>query len=782
MWRKWALRIGVSVMALLVIALGYVAYQVVPRFPAPTTAAERVAMFPTTGLNLEKPVTIYWHDRLVPFVHAETDSDAAYVLGMVQAHLRLGQLEMARRIATGRIAEMGGPFFMELDKALRVIDFDKKADAIFAAMTPESRLWLERFVEGINDVIANSNRLPLEFQVLGLEKTPWRAQDVIAIGRMGGIDVNWFYWATLLQHRSRSDWPQIWRTFLDASDNNSTSFEATAHSTYNTPRPQAEEHAEDDGMARQRDILGRLFMNMGRIGSNSLVVAPERSANGHALIANDPHLGIMIPNMWLIAGVKSPSYHAVGMMAPGLPIFAFGRNQHIAWGGTNLRGAISDLYDVSDLPEEAFTTHRETVEVRMWPDTEAEYRTTRYGPVINDIALLPQVEGKTLALSWTGHQLSDEITAMLDVAKATNWEEFRAAYQPFSVPAENMLYADEEGNIGQLIATFLPRRSKERPSDILVDVDLYERRWSDLVRSTELPYSYNPEEGFLASANNKPTEAQVPIGYFFPIPDRIDRIKALLSKDDKVSYDDLVALQQDVYSESNVVLRDVFVGQFNMLAIPEDEVTQLIRSWDGHFHAESRGALAYAVFFATFSPRFYDVFGRGDDYSWLKRSDFFRTMLAQDLTCMPEMMLRDVIIEALDEAKEIMRIHENWGDIHRLDVSHLLSGAPLMGALFRGPNMPVSGSKDTVMKTAHPEISKKPHDTNYGSQARHISDLSDPDANYFVLLGGQDGWFGSSGFIDQVELWNDGEYIHVPLKLDSITRDFPHQVQLKPGE
>ena len=114
-------------------------------------------------------------------------------------------------------------------------------------------------------------------------------------------------------------------------------------------------------------------------GSNSLAVAGHRSDTGGALMANDPHLGILVPNVWLIAGVRSPSYHAVGLMAPGLPIFAIGRNPHIAWGGTNMRAASSDLYDVSKVPASEIDERSESIGVRWWFDSDVTVRETRWG-------------------------------------------------------------------------------------------------------------------------------------------------------------------------------------------------------------------------------------------------------------------------------------------------------------------------------------------------------------------------------------------------------------------
>ena len=154
------------------------------------------------------------------------------------------------------------------------------------------------------------------------------------------------------------------------------------------------------------------------------MVGGAHSRSGAALIASDPHLGLLLPNTWLLVGMKSPSFHMVGMMVPGLPFMALGRNPDIAWGGTNLRSANSDLFDISGLPASDITVRREPLAVRWWFDRELQIRETRFGPVISDAPMLPMPDGEMLALRWIGHDASDELTAMLRMNRARNWEEF----------------------------------------------------------------------------------------------------------------------------------------------------------------------------------------------------------------------------------------------------------------------------------------------------------------------------------------------------------------------
>ncbi|MDJ0983074.1 MAG: penicillin acylase family protein, partial [Kiloniellales bacterium] len=178
--------------------------------PEKTTLDDRLAMIPTQDLPLTGRTVIHWDQYQIPFIEAAHDEDAALALGVVHAHLRLGQMEILRRIAQGRLAEIAGPIAVDVDHGLRVLDFGRATAEIEASLPPSTRAWLESYVAGINHYQQQVAVLPVEFSVLGLEREPWRISDVLTIGRLAGSDVNWLVWFNLLQLKSRDDWPQIW--------------------------------------------------------------------------------------------------------------------------------------------------------------------------------------------------------------------------------------------------------------------------------------------------------------------------------------------------------------------------------------------------------------------------------------------------------------------------------------------------------------------------------------------------------------------------------------------
>lgn len=732
--------------------------------PLPDRAGieDRLAAFPTTDLPLKAPVTVHWDDHQVPFIEAQSDEDLAFTLGLVHAHLRLGQMEMMRRIATGRLAEVAGPLATDIDIALRMIDFGRVAAKAEREMPPESRRFVEAFVAGINHYQFRAERLPHEFRVLSIRREKWTVRDVITVGRLAGTDVNWLVWFRLLQLRDREDWPQIWATLTREGSDSVVSF----------------------GLPKKAEQLDRLLRGHSRNGSNSVAVAGSRTGTGAALMANDPHLGVTVPNLWLVAGIKSPSYHAVGLMVPGLPFIGVGRNPWIAWGGTNMRAASSDLYDVSRLPKDKITVRRETVRVRWWGTRTVDIRETPLGPVISDAPPL-NWKGKPLALRWIGHERGDEITSFLKVSRARNWDQFGRAFATFAVSAQNMLYADTRGNIGQVMATMLPVRPNKLPPDLVLDATDPEAQWQGVRTALELPSIYNPAAGYLASANNRPTHTDQPVGHFFSADDRMTRMKQLLENDKRIGLDDLRRLQRDVYMPSSVALRDAALAKLDaaglgdQLDAPARQVLDLMRGWDGHYTAESRGAVAFELFAVPLTQAHFAARFDGKAQGAMIGFSRARAMVTAAIAAAPPEEIAPMLRAALAAAGEEIGGIESWGAMHRLQLAHPLSFIPLLGGRYRFANFPARGSSETLQKTAH-DPSTERHTTRYGQQARHISDMSDPDANWFTLLGGQDGWLSSTTAFDQVKLWREGKYVKVPLRLETVRKTFRYRTELKP--
>lgn len=730
--------------------------------PDESSLDERLAAIPADGLPLKAPVTIYWDEHQIPYIEAEYDEDAAVALGMVHAHLRLGMIQLARRLSQGRLSEMVGPPGVDVDQAIRVLDFGHAVPEIIETMPDDTRRWLEAFVAGLNYYQAHVQRLPHEYRVMAFDIEPWTVEDLLTFGRLASSDANWTVWTTLLKLRDRDDWPELWPEIAGHGFQSLVSF--------------------DD---MKLDDVDEVLAGYRIAGSNAIAVGPERSRSGAPLFSGDPHLGFLAPNVWLLAGVKSPSMHVVGLMPTGLPFFALGRNPNIAWGGTNMYAASSSFYDISQTEDAQISETTETIKVRFAPDRSITVRRSKWGPLISDLKNIADLDTPPIALRWMGHLPSDEVSAMLGANRATNFEEFRAAFGSYSVAGMNMMFADTNGDIGQVQAVRVPRRPKVLPPDIINPPDLVEPYWQSFADATTLPAGFNPAAGYLATANNRPAESDIPVGLVFSTDDRIGRIRQLMDEFGKLDLEDLKAMHRDVYMQAAVNVRDALVRKFDEYGIDEDArgderlVLERIRDWDGYYRINSKGAVAFELFVHAFAERLYSEQFSSLDLTGLTDVIGADFKILADLETGERDTLEPALKGALAQAADRLAEFENWGDAHRLELFHPFAAIPLVGSSYRFGNYRFGGSTQTLMKAGH-RRSGDNYAALYGASARFLSDLSDLDSNYFVLLGGQDGWFNSSTFLDQVPLWFKGEYIQMPLRPEVVQSRAARKTELRP--
>ncbi|MCK8783880.1 penicillin acylase family protein, partial [Roseomonas sp. NAR14] len=737
--------------------------------PRPVTVAQRIAALPAEGLPLDAPVTLRWNDHLVPWIEAGTDRDLAFALGLVHYHLRGTQIAVMRAVARGRLAEIAGPLATDIDHALRILDFGHAAPEVERRFPPETRAFVERFVAGLNWAQAHTRRPP-ESGLLGLPREPYTVADMLAVGRLAGSDVDWFSYFTLLPGRGGPGYAQRFRRMREAGGSLATT-QTRADAT----------------------ALATLLAGLSRSGSNSVAVAPAHSASGAAMLASDPHLSLNLPNLWLLVGMRSPSYHAVGLMVPGLPFLGLGRNPGLAWGGTNMRAASSDLFDVSALPPGEIREERTRIRRRLWFPAARTLRRTAYGPVMTDAAVVPHRPGDAIALRWIGHEPTDEITALLRAARARDGAEFRAAFAGFGVSAQNMLYADRAGGIGHVLATTLPDRPGLPETDpVLPATAANLAPWQRLIDARSLPALIDPPEGLLASANNRPPAAMAggpPIGIFFSDDDRVERLRALLRARPRLTPADLTALQTDTTSPRAAGLAAGLLARLDALpgGAPDPALLAPLRGWDGDYAPDSRAALLFELLLrgvvrgvanAGAQGNSGDGLagGRGPETQWA----YITTFLLRDLDALPAEARATLLREAVAGMAEDAARWADWGTVHRLRVAHWLVNLPVLGRRFVQDSFPVGGSRETPMKTGHGLV-QGPHEVSFGSMARHVSDLADPDANWFTLFGGQDGWLGSDAFADQVPLWRARRGIRMPLRPETVAAEFPHVTTLRPA-
>ena len=698
--------------------------QLIRPMPGRRTLEQRLTDLPRTAPTAG-PLAIHWNAHQIPFVEAQSEPDLAVGLGIVHAHLRLGQMEIMRRLAQGRASEMAGPLGIDLDRALHLMDFARAVPEIVAGLGPEVRAWAEGFVRGVNHVLLHTAS-PYEFDLLGIGREPWTLHDLFANARLAAADVNWLVWGRLLRARrnlSPERWRALWPALLAGGAPNPESLAA-------------------------------------RAGSNASVVAGTHTRTGAALLAADPHLSVALPNIWLAAGMACPGLNVTGLMPAGLPLVAIGRNAHLAWAGTSLHHAASDLFDVTG---ETLADRHVTIRVRMGGRRRLRLRESRLGPVVSDGMLFRDTT--PLAMKWVGHRVTDELGAMYRVLHATDSDSFAAAVRGFALPGQNFVHATADGRIGHLLACAVPRRPGV-PADIVQPASAA-AAWDQLATTADFPDRRDPESGVFASANDRPPPTVAPVGFLFSPPDRVERLRSLLGQG-SVGLPDMAATQTDVVGSATVA---------HALAarLPDHPISVTLQAWDGSYGVDSRGAALFEAVMGHLGQTLPDQ----SELAAVNAVWQGREMLAAAALALPDTTLRPLLRAAMDRADALVRRHGRWGDLHVMRLRHYLAAIPVLGRRFTYGSYRSAGGNDTLDKTGHGPVTG-PHTVSYGASARFLADLSHPDANRVVLLGGQDGAIGSTTFVDQVPLWRQGAYVDLPLRPESARR-WPHHTVLRPA-
>jgi penicillin amidase len=343
--RRHALSRQLWCSTVIVALLGLASCALNPSSPGRYTIDDRLANVPVEELQTTAPAEILWNDHQVPFIVAQNDRDAAYLLGIAHAHLRESQMELLRRAARGRLSESAGGLASDLDALVRTLDLDRAVPQMAEMLEPSTREWIQAYVDGVNDFIGARRDRPSERWLINATDTEaWTVEDVLALGRLASVDITWgrLFREARLKKDAKSE------AYLERSrrytDNGQPSFGP------DEPTP-----------------LAPLFA-LARTGSNSFAVSGGRTTSGGAMIASDPHLGVLQPNLFCIVGYRTPQGAVAGLTFAGIPFVVIGRNEHIAWGGTNMQALSSVFYDVEGDSAEAFSERTETIQRRWWFD------------------------------------------------------------------------------------------------------------------------------------------------------------------------------------------------------------------------------------------------------------------------------------------------------------------------------------------------------------------------------------------------------------------------------
>jgi penicillin amidase len=837
--------------------------------------------------GLDDTVTVRRDENGFVHIYATTPHDLFLAQGYVHASERMWQMEVFRRVGAGRLSELFGKTQLDTDKLVRTLGWYRAAEADIAASSPEVRASLAAYSEGVNAWLADNQYLSLPFVVTGLlsgkggfpdgfRPEPWTPADSAVFAKTQGWLLSGNFASELFRFllARRVDAKAVGELYSPPDPANPTIVDGSSSASIEGGTAAAQAPAPIDATAQIDPVaLTRLLavadgpstalgapadsamLGPGSAGSNEWAVSPERSKSGFALLANDPHLAVSMPSVWFVVGLHcrpltaACPYDVAGVSFPSTPGVILGHNRHIAWGATNSGADVEDLFVEKLAPGDPtryeykgelrdFETRRETIKVAGSDDVTLDVRSTVHGPVLDDVVkpLAPPEQegggledpGYVMALRWTalaGPETSLDTFLLLD--RARDYGAFRTALRAFGGPAQNFVYADDEGHIAYQLAGHIPIRPGDQDGSVPVPGWDGAADWTGYIPFDKLPHLLDPPGGAIVTANNAPVGKDYPyfLGREWDAGYRAARITELLAAKKVFSTEDfrLMQLDDQLLRAAPLVAA---VADAKPATADGKAVRARVAQWDGSASLDSLGAAAgESLAYRLVRDVFDDELGDGVEKDALARryvggaqsrgvlvrmlkdtqagkapSRWWDDVSTKDVVETPE----DIVDRALDQAGADLRTalgdpsQWTWGRLHRMVYREPTLGssgiAPFEALFDRGPQ-PVAGSGDAVNDTvwtpavAYPDPydpAYRPADllgvfeTRIAPSYRGVYDTGDWDAASIVSTTGQSEHPMDRHFADLIDPWLAGDLLPFPFSDSAVKRATTETLTLAP--
>ncbi len=854
-WGRWT-TYAVGALVLLLVA-GLVVVVVAVRWSFPDTDGE----IAVPGLDTE--VTVLRDGAGIPQVYADTSHDLFYAQGYVQAQDRFFEMDVRRHTTAGRLSEMFGESTLEVDKTIRTMGWRRVAERELSLLSPATKGYLQAYSDGVNAYLGEHtpSSMSLEYTLLGLTGLDYRVEDWSPADSVAWLK------AMAWDLRGNME-DEITRGLLSGSRTPEEIATLFPPYPYGRHRPIVGQGAVVDGVFEQEATTGgtrrparpplgpRALRALGSvdrvmdglpqlvggrsagadgIGSNAWVVDGAHSTTGQPILANDPHLGVSVPGVWYQMGLHctrlTPEcpFDVSGFTFSGMPGVVIGHNQQVAWGFTNLGPDVLDLYlekvdgrrYLYDRRMRPLRMHDEEITV-LGRDEPFRFtvRSTRHGPLLSDVdprlstvganspagrSAPDRGNGYAVAIAWTALSPARTMDALFGFDRARSWQEFRAAAEDFAVPSQNMVYADRDGNIGYQAPGRIPIRKSGNTGDYPALGWLPADDWTgDYVPYAALPSVLNPDDGYVATANQAVTDRSYPyhLGDSWAYGYRSQRIADLLRAEPRLGVDDMTRIQLD---ERNG-FAPTFVPYLLDIFLPSEYLAggqRLLLGWDYQQHRDSAAAAYYnAVWRNTLALTFHDdlresVWPQGEG-RWF---EVMRRLLADpqspwwdDVTTDGVLEDRDdILAAAMAEARdELVRrqarraVDWTWGHQHRLELESTTLGQSDVGLvrwLFNRGGYQVGGGGEIVNATRWNAADMGPdgYDVTAAPSMRMVVSLADLDDSRWVNLTGASGHAFSRHYVDQTELWVQGRTLAWPSSRAAVQAATRRTLRLTPS-
>jgi penicillin amidase len=742
--------------------------------------------------NLSENVTVHFDENGVPHINAETQKDAYTALGYVHAQDRLWQMELIRRIAPGRLSEIFGDKLVETDVFFAGLGLVEDANESIAKIDINSEAYklTIAYLDGVNQFV-EEGATPIEYNLIGLEKTKFTVNDVYNV---------FGYMSFSFAIAQKTD-PLLQEIKEKLGDNYLAELEIPVYS--NTALLKSEKNPiVKASFAKAMTAMYEQLPISPFIGSNSWVIAADKTKNGKVIFANDPHIGFSQPSVWYQSHIKTPDYEMYGYSLALTPFPLLGHNRDYAYGLTMFENDDVDFYIEKNNPENlneyetpaGFSTYKtvqKTIKIKDAPDTTFTVKISRHGPIMNN--LLKQIDDqRPIAMQWIYKKTDNQILDVgYQISHAKSLHDFKEGAKLLHAPGLNMMYGDAKDNIAWIASGKLYKYRDSINTKLYLDGASGKDEILSYVDFEDNPQSINPASNYVYSSNNQPdTIAGVLYpGYYLP-EDRGQRIEQLLEVKNDWTQEDVQQMIFDVTSPvvPKVIANLVVSLKTENFTTNEQEALQNLKDWNGEYKKEDTAPTIYNRFLYEFlEGTFKDELG--ESFPMFMQTPLMKKMIAvqakktvsvwfDDVTTEPKETKSDIVQRSFINAISFLENQLgdtvslwSWSKVISVEHGHALAaGGETLRKIFNVGPFSMDGGNEVINNQLFTLNETGIYKVKAGPSTRRVIDFSNIENSVSILPTGQSGNVFSKHYKDQAQKYLNGEFVKTILNKDEIER------------
>lgn len=742
--------------------------------------------------NLSENVTVHFDENGVPHINAETQKDAYTALGYVHAQDRLWQMELIRRIAPGRLSEIFGDKLVETDVFFAGLGLVEDANESIAKIDINSEAYklTMAYLDGVNQFV-EEGATPIEYNLIGLEKTKFTVNDVYNV---------FGYMSFSFAIAQKTD-PLLQEIKEKLGDNYLAELEIPVYS--NTALLKSEKNPiVKASFAKAMTAMYEQLPISPFIGSNSWVIAADKTKNGKVIFANDPHIGFSQPSVWYQSHIKTPDYEMYGYSLALTPFPLLGHNRDYAYGLTMFENDDVDFYIEKNNPENlneyetptGFSTYKtvqKTIKIKGAPDTTFTVKISRHGPIMNN--LLKQIDDeRPIAMQWIYKKTDNQIIDVgYQISHAKSLHDFKEGAKLLHAPGLNMMYGDAKDNIAWIASGKLYKYRDSINTKLYLDGASGKDEIVSYIDFEDNPQSINPASNYVYSSNNQPdTIAGILYpGYYLP-EDRGQRIEQLLEVKNDWTQEDV---QQMIFDVTSPVVPQVIANLVASIKTEnftknEQEALQNLKDWNGEYKKEDTAPTIYNRFLYEFlEGTFKDELG--ESFPMFMQTPLMKKMIAvqakkavsvwfDDVTTEPKETKSDIVQRSFINAISFLENQLgdtvslwSWSKVISVEHGHALAaGGETLRKIFNVGPFSMDGGNEVINNQLFTLNETGIYKVKAGPSTRRVIDFSNIENSVSILPTGQSGNVFSKHYKDQAQKYLNGEFVKTMLNKDEIER------------